>query len=60
MVVQLTPDLTNVKLNEQSLILKQLSAGTVCGSLRGTEPLRRLLPTFGFKSRVLSATADRV
>ena len=27
MVVQLTPDLTNVKINEQSLILKQPSAG---------------------------------
>ena len=29
-----------VKINEQEFILKQLSARAVCGSLRGTEPLR--------------------
>ena len=41
MVPPPTSDLTKVKNNGLSFINEQLSAGTVCGSLRGTEPLRK-------------------
>ena len=41
MVAPLTPDpVPKQKSVDKQFVLKRPSAGTVCGSLRGTEPLR--------------------